>query len=299
MVLPWPGESEWSAPQPIASSSARMTTPTERSSSSSPDSPLGEEASTVLSGSAVSGATAPAPAPGGPGGRRRRHVEGALQQPPGVGAQLVGHVLRAHGGVGQPRPARGAHQQLVPADAPGVGAHVHGQAVGRARRGADAGGAVPGGIAQHLEAAGAGAEARRLRDRHDRGPAAVDREVDLAHALGGPRGGVGLQAPVRLDRRALAEGGDLGHVHHLAQVEPAAARLHAQVAVDREVAKRVGARLGRRAHQQRGQGHHRDEDAPPAHESLASSRRATGAQRTEKAGFRASASDSRCRAASA
>ncbi len=64
MVLPWPGESEWSAPQPIASSRARMTTPTERSSSSSPDSPLGGEAFTVLSGSAVSGATAPAPLPG-------------------------------------------------------------------------------------------------------------------------------------------------------------------------------------------------------------------------------------------
>ena len=41
-----------------------MTTPTERSSSSSPDSPPGEEASTRLSGSAVSGPTAPAPVPG-------------------------------------------------------------------------------------------------------------------------------------------------------------------------------------------------------------------------------------------
>ena len=44
-----------------------MTTPTERSSSSSPDSPLGDEASTVLSGSAVSGADGAGALAGGPG----------------------------------------------------------------------------------------------------------------------------------------------------------------------------------------------------------------------------------------
>ena len=83
MVLPWPGESEWSAPQPMASSSARMTTPTDRSSSSSPDSPPGEDSSTVLFGSAVSGSTAPAPRPGVHVALAWVTWRGFLRSPPG------------------------------------------------------------------------------------------------------------------------------------------------------------------------------------------------------------------------
>ena len=48
----------------MASTSASRTTPTERSSSTRPARPPGATSSTRLSGSAVSGPTAPAPVPG-------------------------------------------------------------------------------------------------------------------------------------------------------------------------------------------------------------------------------------------
>ena len=64
MVLPWPGDSECSAPQPIASSRDTTITPSDSSSLTRPERPPGDDSSTRLSGSAVSGPTAPAPSPG-------------------------------------------------------------------------------------------------------------------------------------------------------------------------------------------------------------------------------------------
>ena len=155
--------------------------------------------------------------------------------------------------------------------------------------------AVPGCVPQHLEAALAGPDLGGLGDRRDGDPPPVDLQLDLGGALAGAGGGVGVQPARVVDGRALAEGGDLGHVDHLAQVELAAAGLDAQVAVDREVAQRVRRRDGGPADEQGGQGDQRDEGAPHG-ASLASSRRATGAQRTEKAGLSSRACDSRARA---
>ena len=250
-----------------------------------------------VGGQRADGARALAGAPGEGG---LGHVEGALQQAARVRAQLVRDVLVGRGRVGDAGAARGAHDQLVPAEAVAVGRHADLHRAAPAVAGGP-GRAVPGRVPEHLEAALAGPEARRLGDRSHGDAPPADRQADLGGAPAGARGGVGREAAVGLDERALAEARDLGHVDDLAQVELAAAGLDAQVAVDGEVAERVG--RGRPGAGDEHGGERRqggeDEEAAPHDPSLRSSRRATGAQRTEKAGLRLSDADRRRRAAGA
>ena len=128
--------------------------------------------------------------PPGPGSRwrRRGHVEGALQAAP-----RVGRAARP------PRPSCPRVESVSRprsrcAPAARASRCVRRRSPRSRRRGGTSRaptptprGAVPGGVAQHLQAARAGPPAAGLRDRHDRGAAAVDREVDLPDALGGPR----------------------------------------------------------------------------------------------------------------
>ncbi len=124
-------------------------------------------------------ALAGAPGEGGPG-----HVEGALQQAARVRAQLVRDVLVGRGRVGDAGAARGAHDQLVPAEAVAVGRHADLHRAALAVAGGP-GRAVPGRVPQHLEAALAGPEARRLGDRRHGDAPPADRQADLGGALGG------------------------------------------------------------------------------------------------------------------
>src|SRR4051812_22168344 len=104
-------------------------------------------------------------------------------------------------------------------------------------------------------------------------PARVARAVDAAGLL-------------RLERR------DLGQVEDVQGVEPIAGDVELAVAVDREVAE--GVRLCRERGEER-ERHEADEDREPPHAEYLF---ATGAQRTEKCGFSASARRNQVRASS-
>ena len=227
---------------------------------------------------------------GVPGEAAARHVDRALEQPSGVGAQLVGHVLRTGRRVGDPRPARRADDELVPAEPVAVTGHIDRHAVVAVGHVWRAGGAIPGRVAQRAQAALPGQVARRLRDRLDGEGPAVDRQGDLARPLGRARRGVGLEPAGVVHRGPLAEGRDLGHVDDLAEIQLAAAGLDPQVGVDREVAERV--RAGR-ARQEQGEARDGDQgrdDAPhddTAASSLAGDRRPAHREvRVERQGAR-------------
>ena len=197
-----------------------------------------------------------------PGEARLRHRDGALEPVLRIRAQLVGDVVGG-GGSRRRRRRRSTAAPRARASPAGRGRSGRGRRpCGRRRhrgrpraRGTRLRTAAPRGRPGR-------AGPRRLGDRRDGDPPPVDLQLDLGGALAGAGGGVGVQPARVLDGRALAEGGDLGHVDHLAQVELAAAGLDAQVAVDREVAQRVRRRDGGPADEQGGQGDQRDEGAP-------------------------------------
>ena len=205
----------------------------------------------------------------------------------GIRAQLVGDVVLGGGGAGDARAARRPHHQLVPAEPVAVGRDA-----GRCTR-----------RSSPVDRARPRARGTRRRSAAPRRPpwpgrtsavwetgATATRRPSTVSSISAARsrargGGVGAQPARVLDGRALAEGRDLGHVDHLAQVELAAAGLDAQVAVDREVAQRVRRRDGGPAERAGRPGATSATRSAPHGASLASSRRATGAQRTEKAGL--------------
>ena len=115
------------------------------------------------------------------------------------------------------------------------------------------------------------------------------RSFSVHHELRVPGDPAGVGA--RVDVPGL-EGGDLGHVQHVADVQPVPGDLDAAEAVDREVAERVR-RSGCWSKQR---GRHDEENGEPFHRS---SRLATGAQRIENCGFRRSARVSQARFAAA
>ena len=153
---------------------------------------------------------------------RRRHVERALQEALRIGVQLV---RRAVG--------RRADDDLLPPDAPGVVRVVHGQALA-ARDGRAAQDHFE---PQRVQPAHAGREGERVRDRHERDRAPVERDVQpAADPLG-----VGAHVDALLARLVRR---DLRHVQHVAHVEPIAGDLDPREAVDREVAEGMRARGG-------------------------------------------------------
>ena len=206
MVLPWPGDREWRAPQPMARTSASRTTPTERSSSTRPARPPGGgllHPALGVGGQRADGSGARARAPGE---ARLRHRDGALEPVLGIRAQLVGDVVGGGGGAGDAGTARRPHHQLVPAQPVAVGRDADVDPVVVAGIGGGPGRAVPGCVPQHLEAALAGPDLGGLGDRRDGDPPSVDLQLDLGGALAGAGGGVGVQPAGVLDGRALAEG---------------------------------------------------------------------------------------------
>ena len=84
-----------------------------------------------------------------------------------------------------------------------------------------------------MQSAHAEREGERVRDRHERDRAPVERDVQPA---ADPRR-VGARVDALLARLVRR---DLRHVQHVAHVEPVAAHLDARESVDGEVAERVG-----------------------------------------------------------
>ena len=271
MVLPWPGESACTAPHANAARMSSSSAPLPAAASAKTPAKPSPERSVVVSSADRLGRRQRARA------RGHREGRGALGQRAGehvlrVVAQAAGGVARGRRRAHRGPLARRGHDRL-PAHAVGkrlvVDLHpvrvVHGcgqrQLHARERQ---------------------AALARRRRE-----PPLALHERDRAPVHGDVQRARDLRLLAREHRGAgevaLLEGGDLGLVEGVAEVDAVAGDPHRDQMVDGEVAQRVGAG-GRRRHQQ-GQREAGDEERAP-HRSAACAR---GAYRGEKRGLWASA----------
>src|SRR5581483_1858927 len=218
---------------------------------------------------------------------RRRDVERALQQVPGVGEELLADRARRNARPERACAAGRVDGDLLPADA----AAVVGVAIG------DPASAVevrPG--EDDLEPRRAQPclsrwEREPVADRDECRPSTVDGQPEArcdraSEPLRVRLAALGLDVGPGLERR------DLRLVEHVEDVEAVARRLDPAVPVDREVADRVSQRI--RGKRERA-GRHRDEKEDELRHSA--SLRATGDHSTEKWGFNASALPSHTRLA--
>ena len=204
-------------------------------------------------------------------------VEGLREQISRVLAQLVARAARSDARGLDPRSTFRADDHLSPADARAEGR------VAEAKRAAAQCRFVDGLEAQRLQPSGPRAEPDRGVQEPKRRALTVDLELQALREL--------LRIARPANALPLLEGGDLGEVEDLLDVDPVARDLDGAEAVDREVSEGVRERV-RGTDERAQQG---DEDDEPLHDACLL---ATGAHTREKCGLVSSALANQARAVS-